>query len=656
MNRIVLAIILAFLSAFTLPFNYYASLAFALLSYLLVFKIVYTVLAEKYYGVPLAEMEYAKQKIIEKTESYRVSVWLKVANTTRTVEDFLTAKDFVKATQDVMEELMRYSPTIVIKKTKSSLDYYIKISEEGKDIQQVFRNLLTKLRALNRAMFREGIELKVLEPSITSKIIGLEKIKRNRKVVGFLGVISLMLIIAPPLLILLALLTALVLAHRGGYDVKGNWWFCSTIDVGDISDRDFRAVAEKVLNSLMSLNNATIIISGSPEALKHVTKLERKVTLSYTLGTMFDWLMTTRKAVFESDRLERRKRRNEKIYSVLIFTDSEKIKVDLEGAGYAFTRLLSKTQLLDKIYGVKKTKLSKLFFKHRETVAFTLDLAPFSPLLGRRFLPSVGIPLGEDEYGQVVRLSPKELPNFHGIIVGGSGAGKSLFLRHLMLNLFLNNVLITIIDLHSEYEDFIRALGGVVYKTPKVVPDLSYVFRDKKALRLFVKTVSAAYGLYSRAEKTALIEVMKNSRSFSEAKRKLPKLLSELEPLFEVLEKGKLGIEQLLEKKVPFELSLLEIDEEIATVITMLTLYRIVRYYQRKGRVRSTVRHIVVIDEGHEILSVLEEADTVSLKKETTLTKLVKATRKWGLFFLIASQNIESFSKTLTQEVGYIIA
>jgi len=102
----------------------------------------------------------------------------------------------------------------------------------------------------------------------------------------------------------------------------------------------------------------------------------------------------------------------------------------------------------------------------------TFNLALFSPFT---LLPQIeeteGILIGEDTYRRKIYLNYKRLPNFHGIIIGPTGSGKSTTVESLLYDLVQHHINVICIDPHQDYVSAINDLNGVTIDLTSKIPD-----------------------------------------------------------------------------------------------------------------------------------------------------------------------------------------
>lgn len=71
-----------------------------------------------------------------------------------------------------------------------------------------------------------------------------------------------------------------------------------------------------------------------------------------------------------------------------------------------------------------------------------------------------GFPLGRNPYGRPVNLDTWYRSNNNMLVVGAVGSGKTVAMRHILLQQLYRGVAIILIDLNGDYKDFCKTLGG----------------------------------------------------------------------------------------------------------------------------------------------------------------------------------------------------
>lgn len=71
-----------------------------------------------------------------------------------------------------------------------------------------------------------------------------------------------------------------------------------------------------------------------------------------------------------------------------------------------------------------------------------------------------GFPLGRNPYGRSVNLDTWCRSNNNMLVVGAVGSGKTVAMRHILLQQFYRGAAIILIDLNGDYKDFCKTLGG----------------------------------------------------------------------------------------------------------------------------------------------------------------------------------------------------
>ena len=170
---------------------------------------------------------------------------------------------------------------------------------------------------------------------------------------------------------------------------------------------------------------------------------EEEVAASYGRQARVALALAKPEAVVEAGRqavMLRRLEEGERSYRIQAFVVSSSFRSALRSAwlmrslGFR-VRPAPGTIALLSLLGIIKPGRRGLLWRlvAPESVCATLDLAVFTPWVGRAPEHLEGMYLGRDEAGRPVYIDLAKLPAAHGIVVGPTGAGKSTLLRHLAM-------------------------------------------------------------------------------------------------------------------------------------------------------------------------------------------------------------------------------
>jgi len=293
----------------------------------------------------------------------------------------------------------------------------------------------------------------------------------------------------------------------------------------------------------------------------------------------------------------------------------------------------------------------KIFFRYSPQVYFSLDYVLVAPQVLPKALSGKGVVIGVDDLNREVFFNPLEAPNPHWIIVGKSGAGKSLFIKFVSLGLQKDYQMI-FIDPHGDYNRLVSlGLGGIVFDVEETIFDpLSFVHHARNtdaALDDLADIVKEAFNL-SEEERSIVREALE-CMDLTKALSRLPRFLrTKLKSGFLFFaNKKKIDIGELIAERTHFSLSFrAEVGEPlrpvIAKFITGLFLKNLIHFIW--GREKHRPERIVVIDEAHNVLSYQE-----------FLVKLFEEVRKTGTGIWASSQNLDNFSIRHLDLVGGMV-
>ena len=469
MRRLEWAYLFAIASFFAFLYSGLLGWALLTLSFLLAYPYLRSILEERLVGLKLHEYEVGEWKLLRETRAgYEVVGILEVVTTSGTLESVDPLRYSLVA-KDIVEVMGSCRPTLVIHRGGDGLHYYVKLTGEGRTLEDASEKLATSARVLRSSLSRYNLELHPRKPSALFGALGVEPFKPGRKeklVVLGLGALTALLLYYIPLLglfsltLLLPLLKPLVKKEER-YKARGGWYGVEKSESIRYSRTEvyhYTVRVSETMNSKASLGTS-VIISVSPASLKEQAKMERKAARKYMVATLFDWLGTTMQSIREIERATSRRFGDipESLFYAAVLTNNPVVKEDLESLGFETVKHFTPYPAVQVIFHEHKLRE-----RQKPAILYTLDLAFFTPYIVWRFLPQEGVYLGRDERENEVYLSPRALPNFHAIYVGGSGTGKSLLARHVITELVLGlGANVCVIDPHGEYGLLIRTLGGV---------------------------------------------------------------------------------------------------------------------------------------------------------------------------------------------------
>ena len=294
------------------------------------------------------------------------------------------------------------------------------------------------------------------------------------------------------------------------------------------------------------------------------------------------------------------------------------------------------------------------------------------------------IKIGQGHQGEEIVWRPEvsdteKLDNWHLLIVGSSGTGKTQCVKNVVNQLWRQKVTALIFDFNDDYitDDFVAAthanvidvLKGINLNPLELSKDacngnllspklrrfeiaaiLKEVFHlGDQQHRLLVKSVKA---LYNSAGMTNDVDTWKNDppdfnlipefiQSCGTQCAHTDSLLNRIDPLFdmEIFSAGATySFNSLLNGVTVIRLSHLP-GIELKLAVSRFILQKIYNFMIALGH-SSKIRNYVVIDEAHKLMN------------NASLTGLVKESRKFGLGIILASQEVTDFHRSILANTG----
>ena len=303
-------------------------------------------------------------------------------------------------------------------------------------------------------------------------------------------------------------------------------------------------------------------------------------------------------------------------------------------------------------------------------VAPTYDLAIFTPFT---LLPPVeeegGILVGTDRYGRNVYLNPERLPNFHGIILGPTGSGKSTTVESLLYDLREHGINVLCIDPHQDYVEAVKDLGGVVVDVSEKIPNpLENPSGNSEAsISLWGEYVSKAarYSVDLREDEESALRLMMEDvmregggvgdllDTLEYARDSAPALYTKCRDLFGFFREPNFSITQLLRSSRPAAIAYglkSRVPGYIEKFATLLLINQLNEYFISRVRPdeRCRARVVVVVDEAWRLLKMPGyEADFLNRIREM---------RKFGVAYWIITQSATDMPLEAYEQFGFTLA
>jgi len=282
---------------------------------------------------------------------------------------------------------------------------------------------------------------------------------------------------------------------------------------------------------------------------------------------------------------------------------------------------------------------------------------------------------------------PDKQANRHVLVCGGSGYGKTSFLKALVHDLYAKlDAKIIVFDFYGEYRGLIRGLGGEIVDlsreplNPLAPTDTLYPESPRERERDLLEALHVAFptlgplqlALLSKAIREAFEEKGISdsdpqtwllepptfedvySRISREAEGKVfrivesaTSLLLRLDLVYEVLSGHKgLDLSQVLKPRaVLLDLSNLP-NEESKNLMAEWLLRKAYRWMKARG-IAARDRVYIVVDEAHRILGG---------GAESIVEELVRVSRKYGGGLVLATQNASDIPAKIRESIATIIA
>lgn len=304
----------------------------------------------------------------------------------------------------------------------------------------------------------------------------------------------------------------------------------------------------------------------------------------------------------------------------------------------------------------------------------TFNLALFSPFT---LLPQIededGLLIGEDTYKRKIYLNYKKLPNFHGIIVGPTGSGKSTTVESLLYDLVNHGINIICIDPHQDYTSAVNDLNGIVIDLTTNTPHLfdlpgnlneSTISMWADYLAVATKHSVGLSEMQTSILKLIFEEVMKKRGGPEdlidnlETRRMENPLLEDLyircKDLFEYFYKSSFSIFDMLSRGKPISIIFTNNGRRLPThiekFVTLLLINQINEYriLSTKESDKHSVELVIVVDEAWRLLK-MPGYDIDFLYR-------LREMRKFGVGYWIIIQSATDLPTEAYEQAGFILA
>lgn len=264
--------------------------------------------------------------------------------------------------------------------------------------------------------------------------------------------------------------------------------------------------------------------------------------------------------------------------------------------------------------------------------------------------------------------------NPHIVLFGGSGAGKSKLAMRIVKNLYINEgIPFVVIDLHNEYVDLIKEVGGeIIYADKECINPLELDGASPRDRIVQVADSIARVFKLGPLQKATLEEVLEEAYAyngivldevstwsnpaptFSTALMVLDRIVEEagswrdksrieaIAPYLRVLssnifKKTTLSVGEIMRRPTTIALAGVPGDS-IKAVITETLLRKIFHYIMTRGHSEKIVNYIV-IDEAHRVCRRGAEPSLVA--------RLIMESRKYGVGFIVITQQPRDIDESI---------
>ena len=263
-----------------------------------------------------------------------------------------------------------------------------------------------------------------------------------------------------------------------------------------------------------------------------------------------------------------------------------------------------------------------------------------------------GILIGEDVYRRPVYLNYNRLPNFHGIIVGQTGSGKSTTVESLLYDLVQHGINFMCIDPGLDYVYATKDLGGLVIDIAENIVDIFDAPVDRAYWYSMIADAFAdALGL--DAYHAGMIRnALQNSSSPDEILDELtgyPDIVGRMNSIIPYILEPNLDMKEILESNTPICIvyrGRKRVTPEAERFITMYFIIYTREYFMSKAPTHRP-QLIVVIDEAWRLLKGVQRLNLVDYIREM---------RKFGVGYWIITQSVTDMPLEAYEQFGFTLA
>ena len=266
-----------------------------------------------------------------------------------------------------------------------------------------------------------------------------------------------------------------------------------------------------------------------------------------------------------------------------------------------------------------------------------------------------GILVGEDTYHRPVYLNYYRLPNFHGIILGPTGSGKSTTVENLLYDLVENGMNFIAVDPGLDYVSAVNDLGGVDIDMTENVPD---IFDAPCKMDYWLSKMADAfsYSLDLDPYSTGIIRNALNEAGEGGLDdvihylERYPELKGMVRDIISYVKEPNFTVDEIIKNNRPscltYRSGKSRLPDRVKKFLTIYFIMWIREYYMNQPPVH-TPKMIFIIDEAWELLKGTERLNLVDYLREM---------RKYGVGYWIITQSVTDMPLEAYEQFGYTLA
>ncbi len=266
-----------------------------------------------------------------------------------------------------------------------------------------------------------------------------------------------------------------------------------------------------------------------------------------------------------------------------------------------------------------------------------------------------GILLGKDVYRRPVYLNYNRLPNFHGIILGPTGSGKSTTVENLLYDLVENNINFIAIDPGLDYVSAVNDLGGFDIDMTKYIPDI-YDAPCEMDYWLSMMANALSYSLNLDPYSTGIIKnALNESRDggieeLIDYLSSYPELSGMIGGIVNYIKEPNFSMDEIINNNRPscltYRSGRRRLPPEVEKFLTIYFVMWIREYFMSQSPVHYPIM-VFIIDEAWRLLKGAEQLNLVEYLREM---------RKFGVGYWIITQSVTDMPLEAYEQFGFTLA